>query len=210
MIKKAFLFLGFGLVVCIPLFLRFCSVNHFDIPLYYQEKAPVNVACDQVDAPYSVRDAGIINLMDSSQLILNDIQGKKVIAILKDETDHMQIMNEAVRMLDKFYDLNSVSGIFIFSDSNDYKKSGSIAGIMSGHQIMYGGVTRDKLQNFIDCKLFIPQNPVEGDTIWNGVLLDDLNRIRGYYDLQLVDETDRLSAEIKVLLREEKLKENEK
>lgn len=190
--KSVFLFLLIALPVLIFLFLKFFGRNEFTIPIYYEKGLgdSLSTPClEKSKAQYVVKnplvEEGKINIVHFERL-----DGP----VLKTR------LEELSRVQDVFYNdqeielttyLNGASiGAKEITDYNrriQFKEEfWNIAELDSTQwaNLKYCGVAMTNLDNRV-------------------VLVDQLNRIRGYYNIIEREETDRLILELRILKTEE-------
>jgi hypothetical protein len=172
--KFLYLFLALALPGLIFVFLKQFGKNEFSIPVYFEEGIRSDSVCSMnSNGTYSVQDSIL------AKVGLNKGAPAKLVIIYPFINDDL---SEISRVREKYnssrVDVRILSGIPNNPDSVipkvflDYKEFGSI----------------------VHCA-FRVREP------WSVVLLDQQNRIRGFYDGARRDEMDRLDMELSILLK---------
>lgn len=202
-LKIVFLSLMLLAPVAIYLFLRIFGQNEFGIPIYYSEGIPADSAvCTQNNHPHRVDLSGVINDPNAKENLLS---GKLSVIALLSEFD--SDLKERTSKLSRIASALSDSEIFqiVMIESNGTSKN--IQG--KGSLIIETGIIKtiqsdiEKMREFAICQLVVLNFNNEN---WNSnariVLVDDLQRIRGYYSIDDFDDMDRLILEVKILANE--------
>ena len=176
-LKVAILIIALAIPVVIFLFLRMFGDNRFDIPLYYQSEQELpDHNCQKVKIPYKVDFTGL-DLVNVKQ---KEITVFSVLSNLNEST-----LFQLARLNER---LGSSYQHVVFVDSTNMFDS------KLGDKVIK--LDYDQIVNDWEC-LFLNKNLNQ----W--VLVDEQQRIRGYYDTD-EKEIDRLIVEIKILLENRK------
>lgn len=101
-------------------------------------------------------------------------------------------------IINRFARKSSLAKVVDFdTTSTSSKNLNRIVTEFSSNEVMVinaSEITRNDFSFLRDCVFLVPQP-------WTAVLLDESNRIRGYYSPQTREETDRLMVELKILLK---------
>lgn len=172
--KALYLFLALALPGLIFVFLKFFGKNEFDVPVYYQAGLPQDSVC-QVSAavPYVVADSVFTKIGSRKQNVHRIVA---VYPFVKDDLSELNRIAEKYR--DDSVDIRILSGMPNLPKSN----------------LPVTQLTYDTFGWLVMCSLRVREP-------WSVVLLDDKNKIRGYYDGSRRDEMDRLDLELSILLK---------
>jgi hypothetical protein len=173
--KFIYLFLALALPGLIFVFLKKFGKNEFTIPVYFEMGIEPDSICSMhVEGTYEVPDSIL------TRLGLDIDATAKVTVIYPFVKDDL---SEVVRVVDK------------------YMASGINAVVVSGIQNNPESKLRRVFLNYnefgptVYCLLRV-------DEPWSVVLLDQQNKIRGFYDGSRRDEMDRLDTELSILLKQ--------
>lgn len=186
--KVVFLFLVIALPALIFLFLKTFGRNEFTIPVYYEQGLTDSLATpclDRAKEQYVVNNA-LIPVGDLKVVHFERLDGP----VLKTRLEALE------RVQDVFYDSPSISlttylngSSIAQKDITDYDKRIQFLDQFwtineldstSWADLKYCGVAMSNLDNRV-------------------VLVDEQNRIRGYYNILEREETDRLILELRIL-----------
>lgn len=204
--KILILLITLSFPVILYLFLRSYGQNEFDLPVFFENEE--KVYCN--DSSISKEDIELIDLNQKSFVRLSEVYNDdyKIIHFPNSEDPEIQTLkNELNRVLNTFGDLSINILSFQPVDTVKLDELGSelFLPITRASTFLY---PRDQMDVFINCFYVFPTKD------WNGkhpseetidinktlVLLDEQNRIRGYYNGYETKEVDRLILEIRVLL----------
>ncbi|PIB36489.1 hypothetical protein BFP72_14320 [Reichenbachiella sp. 5M10] len=176
------------------LFLQGFGENKFSIPVYYESGLDTLTACGQVMVPMQYR-------VDGSDLI--DSLGRNTATLydfgVMSNPDFQSIRNNMMSFLMKFREENRIQLLsFYTTDTLTYDVKGY-------DRLVYVRTDSQWLQSFAACQLIAGELHIEDDYLSQPaqlVLVDDQQRIRGYYNPRDLEEIDRLNTEIHILLNE--------
>ena len=191
--KASVLILTFLIPVLIAVFLKFFSVNHFELRVLYQDAVPVISGCPQVNAPYAIDDQLRFIDADSAAVFPFAETTLKVVGVIDEES----LVTEVNMISDAFFDAPEVS-VFLFTegmDISDWKVP------LADNATLVSYPDRN-LNDLKRCEFLL-----DSDSENNALLVDEVNRIRGYYNLKVGQEVDSLIIETKILLREMQLQD---
>lgn len=186
--KKIILILTFLLPAIGVFIFKFFSESHFEVKIFYQDDVPADQDCSGISAPYAV-DPQVTFGNSSFRPFL--AEHFKVIAF-EDTTRSLTI--DLNRIGDAFYGIERVD-IYLLFDSLRKKEDK----IPKGENIRSIPSSAHLLNELKQCVFLFEE--LEDDA----VLVDDKNRIRGFYNLDMSEEVDSLIIETKILLREKEL-----
>lgn len=188
--KASVLILTFLIPVLIAVFLKFFSVNHFELRVLYQDDVPAVPGCPELEIPYAInKELSFVN-SDSAEIRPFAEKTLKVVSFIKDES----LITEMNMIGDAFYDLDDVD-VFLFADGLDVRNWK----VPLADNIKVVEETEETNQDLKRCVFLF--DSVED----NALLVDNTNRIRGFYNLTIGQEVDSLIIETKILLREKML-----
>ena len=198
--KAALLVSLLALPVFIYIFLQLFGQNYYELPIYYQDgvsNPPIN--CQKSHStPLRV---DLASLKDNANI---SKQGKiSIIAFMASDCGkNCQIkLNQINRLVNFFLPQKDSLQAIVAVEGN--RKEDVFLQFNNSGSLYFVSLTEIELQDFIECELLLPlsdQNEVEH--INQFVLLDEQNRIRGYYNGLSLEEIDRLTTEIRLLLYE--------
>lgn len=191
--KASVLILTFLIPVLIAVFLKFFSVNHFELRVLYQDDVPVVPGCPQVDAPYVIDDQMRFIDADSADVFPFAGTSLKVVGVIDEES----LVTEVNMISDAFFDVPEAT-VFVFTegmDISDWK-------VPLADNATLVSYPDGNLNDLKRCVFLL--DAAGGD---NALLVDEVNRIRGYYNLKIGQEVDSLIIETKILLREMQLED---
>lgn len=206
--KSKILILLFTLTfpVILYLFLRSYGQNKFALPIFFENEEKAYCS----DSTLTASSIQVFNLSQQDSFSLEDIYKAdyKVIHFPNSQDSEIQTLkNELNRVLNTFDDLsiNLLSFEPISSEEENNTKIDSFLAAERSNTYFYSEADKDKL---INCIYVFPTEQWDGkhpaeETIaidHTLVLLDEENKIRGYYDGYETKEVDRLILEIRVLL----------
>lgn len=186
--KAILLFLVIGLPVIIFLFLKAFGNNEFTIPVYYEQGLG-----DSLSTP-------CLNRSPQQYIVANDLVPKGALKVIHFERLDGPVLKtrlEALeRVQDVFYNqddimlITNLSGnTIVKKDISDYdKRIQFLDQFWKVNEL--DSISWAKLK-FCDVAMSAIDNRV--------VLVDDENKIRGYYNILERDETDRLILELRIL-----------
>ena len=194
--KWIFLFFILGLPVCIYLFLKAFGDNKFEVPVFYEEGVtnPVSL-CTDTSSPFKV--PSLIKYDSAFQI---DISGLTILDIGTSTCDSCrQKVNNLLSLWDRYKE---------FTDFRMYSLiEGESRGSYDNPNIdwdVYNSSTK-QLTEMANCGLNLDLIHFDQQRInKNGVvvLVDGQRRIRGYYNVFDIKETDRLSIELEIVRKE--------
>src|SRR5688572_26534821 len=119
--KALFLFLALLLPVGIFIFLRMFGKNEFDVPAFYQDKAPVVNASCQYDYqfPYRIADSLLTKLSDTQKNQLYLIHFSEVTSRMKQEITHKELSFVAANDLAKPGELDALRKCILVVPANE-------------------------------------------------------------------------------------------
>ena len=217
-LQKTFLLVFvFILIPLIYLFLQQFGENQFNLKRYYQEEVPVmELPCSKITAPYAVSSSLWIDTDGDEWEFPN--QHINLIMLLDAEKWRVQ-MNHLNSLKTAFAGKADIETLVMVeaADSVAQKAWAKRVKIFQ-EQIPDWGLYADAgfmIEQYFDCTLLKAySNPEWEDVVPDlpatqvAVLLDRENNIRGYYNLTLTTEYDRLVMEIGVMLLEYKQANN--
>jgi hypothetical protein len=172
--KFLYLFLALALPGLIFVFLKKFGKNEFSIPVYFEDGIKSDSICNlSLDGVYTVHDS-----VFSKTGVDRRAPAKLIIVypFIKDD------LSEVTRIRDKY--LGSQVDAHIFSGIPNNPES----------TIPTAFLNYSEFGTIVHCILQVREP-------WSVVLLDDQNRIRGFYDGSRRDEMDRLDMELSILLK---------
>lgn len=188
------------------MFLRSFGQNEFALPVFFENEEPVY--CNdslEMKGHLELVDLSSKNLVKLSEIYSDDY---KVIHLPNVQDPEIQTLkNEINRILNTFDDvsLSIVSFQPLFSKDVDQIEAESFLLADRANTYLFSPDDKDF---FVNCLYAFPTDEWDGkhpseETLsidHTLVLLDDENKIRGYYDGYETKEVDRLILEIRVLL----------
>jgi len=172
--KTLYLFLALALPGLIFVFLKFFGKNEFEVQVYYQDGLPPDSICNSTsNTPYAIADSVFKRIGAEKK------SGARIIAVYPFIKDDLSELN---RMAGK-YKPDGVETIIISGMPNLPKAELPVT------QLNY-----DSFGWIVACAFRVSEP-------WSVVLLDEQNRIRGYYDGSRRDEMDRLDLELSIILK---------
>ena len=172
--KILYLFLALALPGLIFVFLKFFGKNEFEVQTYYQHGLPPDSICNMKSTlPYSVPDSVLQKI--GAQIRKTE----RIVAVYPFILDDLRELN---RIATK-YKADSVETIIVSGMPNLPKS-----------ELPVIHLNYDSFGWIVTCAFRVSEP-------WSVVLLDDENRIRGYYDGSRRDEMDRLDLELSIILK---------
>ena len=101
------------ILVGIPVFLKFCGVNHYFIPIYFENYLPDSISCPDVQLPYTLENFQLNSDMVQLSKALTIDKKKKIIVLVHDDLDVDLLTSEIGRILDLFHGLEKINVMFI-------------------------------------------------------------------------------------------------
>ncbi len=200
--KFGILIIILAVPVLIYLFLKGFGENEFSVPVFYTEGIdPDSFNCGVTDQQHIVNFHSVVSGVNYEQ----SVKGRLI--VVDADIQPYPIPNPVGNPLQRISDLAKVyPSIQILSlrpyDDTEHNQVEEV--IYVGNEWHLIPVKEEKLAAFGRCQLVFPEfDP--GGTAWDKrlVLVDQSGRIRGYYDADDYQETDRLLLEIKIILGEE-------
>jgi len=185
--KGLLLFTALILPVLVFVFLKIFGRNQFDIPVFNHTEISTEVNCEGVSIPHLVGELEIMEVVISTSKVANIYHvfdaatidlGMKGLMKVKDRLENRYATIHSIGLSDS---TNSIETL-----SNKYQ--------IDGLWKIYNA-EEQSLRDFVNCELMI-----SGDE--SLVLVDNIGRIRGYYNGSDEEETDRLILEAKILIYE--------
>ncbi len=201
-LKPLMLLITLAAPVIIFLFLKFFGVNHYTVPVFYSNGIPRDTSeCPPLSNPYEIdpSDFQFTFKGDNDTEIFN----RKLTVIDIDIKPDMPLGKAGypiTRISDHFRGDNKVQFYLIrpVPDSNEQKQFLE----RDRFKYVYGSV--NDISEFARCGLILLDFPGQVDSGTRRlVLVDQKGRIRGYYQLAVFDEIDRMILEMKIILSEE-------
>jgi protein SCO1 len=173
-LKNALLIATLVIPAAIFVFLKLFGDNRFQIPVFYQQEAPLlSEDCPDVSLPYTVEDSRIP--MEALPEGFSEL-----ITFYPSACEDCKELQNQLRRITEIFDTKPLRSVWL-------GEAPVVEGLLR--------VSADSARFLQQCVLFLPQ----GNT---SVLLDAKRRIRGHYNLMDREEADRLIVEIKILLNE--------
>jgi hypothetical protein len=172
--KFIYLFLALALPGLIFWFLKKFGRNEFSVPVYFENGIQTDSICNMnVPGIYSVPDSVL-----SKVGIRKDAPAKLVVIypFIKDD------LSEVVRVAEKYIP-DRVETVVVSGIPNN--PDGKLRRVFFDY---------DQFGPIVYCLLRVEEP-------WSVVMLDEHNRIRGFYDGSRRDEMDRLDLELSILLK---------
>ncbi|WP_375580833.1 hypothetical protein ABWH96_07390 [Marivirga tractuosa] len=189
--------------VILYLFLRSYGQNEFALPVFFENEE--KLYCNDSSNANDLIQVFSLNLEDSFKLENVYKADYKVVHFPNvDDSEIQTLKNELNRILNTFDDL-SINLLSFKSLTTENDQSVSFLSANRSNTYLY---TQDYKDIFINCIYAFPTEAWKGkhpseETIPIDntlILLDQENKIRGYYDGYETKEVDRLILEIRVLL----------
>jgi len=158
------------------LFLRTFGVNHYNIPLLYSDGIPLE-GCENKSIPHKVLFPDSLRNQDKTGTIIYfpayfSLDAKRQLARIRSEFPMINLMG--------------IATVDSLQNSNDE----------------YLVLTESELSDMINCQLVLGENKPLREVPRNKIVLIDKNLIiRGYYDAQDLEDMDRLSIELEILIK---------
>lgn len=188
--------------VIIFLFLRGFGVNHYTVPVFYEQGIPADTSeCLPENQPH------IVDFSYFTSGLLSEPEGK----IYEGKLSIIDVdINPAGGLSKPGYPLKRVEDHFDrekgvqFIVIRPITGSGPDKQSSNDDRFKYIFGTKDQVTAFARCSLVLLDYPdhVE-DSTRRFVLVDRQGKIRGYYPVSDFDEVDRLILEMKIILKEE-------
>jgi protein SCO1/2 len=204
--KILILLITLSFPVILYLFLRSFGQNEFDLPVFFENEE--KIFCD--DSNMSIGNIELIDLNQANFIKMSELYEAdyKVIHFPNIQDSEIQsLKNELSRILNTFGDLsfNILSFKPIDTGKVDQLENELFLSASRTKTFLY---PEDNMDDLINCVYGFPTAEWDGmhpseeiiATDKTLVLLDDKNRIRGYYNGYETKEVDRLILEIRVLL----------
>ncbi|MFW5759437.1 MAG: hypothetical protein ACOCXH_00485 [Cyclobacteriaceae bacterium] len=188
--------------VLIYLFLQIFGQNYYSLPIYYQNNA--TSAPDDCTNFTEAQQVDWSNIQKySSQLNLNNEKITVFAAISDDCDQECQIkFNQASRLANNYVNQDSLQIVVVIineqsSDTSEIKKPTDL------NNLKFVNLNVELWRQFSHCELLLPYSDISEVNINDQfVLLDGKSRIRGYYNGLSLEDIDRLTTEIRLLLYE--------
>jgi protein SCO1 len=189
-----------ALPVLIYVFLQLFGQNYYELPVYYEEgiSNPPSACQEPYSAPVQV---DLISLQDTT--VFTEQNVITILAFVKGKCgDDCQIkFNQITRLLNFFMPQKDSLRAVVIVVGNDKEKIVNQFDIQDN--LYFVTLLENEWQEFSNCELLMPlSDQQEVEAIHQVVLLDEYNRIRGYYNGLSLEEIDRLTTEIRLLLYE--------
>ncbi len=188
--KAVILFAALLLPVLIFVFLKMFGNNEFDIPVYNHTEISEEVNCDDVTTPH------VVHILKTKSAVITPNQVANIYHIYNPTTGSKLVMRGLMKVKDRMEGLeaviHSISQSDISVSTTELTEQYQIGGIWKMYQ-----TDSQSFNDFINCELMITGQE-------SLVLVDQKGVIRGYYDGEDGEETDRLILESKILLYEVK------
>lgn len=198
-LKAGLLVTLLAIPVLIYLFLQIFGQNYYSLPIYYQDELPDKIQnCSNLSSPSRVNWNSIDEL--TTKLDQNKIT---IFVALADDCDQQcQIkFNQANRLANNFIDQDSLQIVLVVIRNHYEDSIGENTSELQNLRII--NLDSQNWQHFSQCELLLPFSDLEEiEEINQFVLLDGKNRIRGYYNGLSLEDIDRLTTEIRLLLYE--------
>ena len=191
--KSIFLFLILVLPIIIYLFLQGFGKNHFAIPIYFQSGIEKPLDGCSVTASQETYQ---LNTDLISELIQAPYNNNQISVFELGNENSEKLRNNLYTFLDKYKDHEKIKLISIRSISDTLNKSNRYSAWKRYN------LPDSNLLKLGRCILQLEINKsLKADS---GLILVDQNqRIRGYYDPMVLKEIDRLNTELYILLNEQ-------
>jgi len=190
--KALFLFIAVMFPIVVILFLRIFGESEYEIPVYYDDSVLQLVGCEEAALPYHFVPEYNINPRQRHATVL---------ALVPDADSLSSYVTELFRLNDKFPEDDDAHILIAIKGKGLLNKIAEVAEYdLQQNNMDFIELTKEEFENLYRCKLFLPQGTEDAGEA-NTVLIDKQSRIRGYYNLLRRTETDRLSAETKILLQ---------
>jgi hypothetical protein len=171
--------LGTALLLPVIFFLalKFFGSNQFDVsPLYHEPVESIDSMCGEFQFPYEVSK-------EVQARLVGDSDDRFVVLIFVPLTESHGVEVQSLRAMDEFKNDTLGFRIITTSANRTNEPAMSKAIILDHHQI----------QTYRQCTFFLNETQ-------DAVVIDKLGRIRGQYDLNYLDDADRLILELEILL----------
>lgn len=186
--------------VLIYLFLQVFGKNYYSLPIYYQEEIPaVPDFCENFS------DASRVNWNDIPDFSahLNNEKLTVFAAVADDCQEACQVkFNQATRLANNYVDQDSLQIVVVVinDQSGDSLKTNRVSNL---NNLKFIPLEKEQWQQFSRCELLLESSDVIDTAPDNQfILLDGKARIRGYYNGLSLEDIDRLTTEIRLLLYE--------
>ncbi|MCV9387658.1 hypothetical protein [Reichenbachiella ulvae] len=171
------------------LFLQGFGENKFEIPVFYKDGLDTLTSCGQVMYPsaYKVEYPSELGMLTKGKVTLFDY------GVLT-HPDRRSGQNNILSFLSKYKQEERIQTLALYAQD-------SLSRSFQGYpNLRYVQVEEALLTTFAECQLFA--NPDAESNVYPLVLVDELSRIRGYFDPMDLEEIDRLNTEVYILLNE--------
>lgn len=171
------------------LFLQGFGENKFEIPVYYSEGLDTLTSCGQVMIPasYTLDYPEVLSPIAKGKVTLFDF------GVLT-HLDKRSGQNNILSFLSKYKQEARIQTLALYAQD-------SLSRSFQGYSnLNYVQVDKRLLTSFAECQLFA--NPYPDSGVYPLVLVDEMARIRGYFDPMDLEEIDRLNTEVYILLNE--------
>lgn len=186
--RKSLVFVVLGIPVVIAVILKFFGDNQYDIPVYYAQGVS-SVECNiDIENQYLVEE---LQTVDG-----NSISWRDRINICCFKTDSNDQSIQIIQELARVFSTNRDPELLRIYTLGEKIEPGNHRDV-----VQYIELEQNTLDQTAKCGFLVSENQKENlfplyNTI---VLIDELGRIRGYYDGSEPEEYDRLSAEVDIL-----------
>jgi len=192
-------------IICLPvfvyLFLQGFGKNHYSVPVFYENGLPPDTAeCISQYRPHKI-DLQSVASFDNPG-VSESIHFKLAVVDIDMDPD--------IRLGIPGYSLNRVLDAFTNNPSVQFIIIRPRAGVipvkqpLSTDRVIYSYGTPEGVTGIAKCGLVLLDFPGDSSVISRRfVLVDEKDRIRGYYQVDSFEEIDRLILEMKIILKEE-------
>lgn len=184
--------------VLIYLFLQIFGQNYYSLPIYYQE-SPANLENCENSLDASFVDWSRLDKLDSN-LKNNKLTVFAVIAENCDQECQIKF-NQVNRLANNYIDQDSLQiAVIIINDLHNDTSSKRDSNL---DNLKFINLEKQLWQQFSRCELLLEYSDLtETEPDNQFILLDGIGRIRGYYNGLSLEDVDRLTTEIRLLLYE--------
>lgn len=200
--RTGILLLLLALPVFIWLFLKFFGQNRYDVPVFYEQGAPLDDCSGGSQQPHAIPSFSLQEVIDQ-RTATEDIFDNHISAVyfFSYPCDSLcfQVMEELARVQDVFERQHDVQIVSINENSTDPQRLEALPKTFNRLPGQWKFLTGagEEVANLMQCGFVLENNSKKDHPV---VLIDGKRRIRGYYSGTDAVEIDRLILEIRILL----------
>ena len=197
-IKMLLLLLLLGVPVLIYLFLQGFGENQYTLPIYYEEGIPDSGDdCATMPVPHTLSD--FIEIKNCQNGNCAQVKNKVVLFNFVSNECSTQSLEAIARITNQYKDKDLFHTVTVFTDSET--TNSEIASYSELYNISENSWSwwdyQASVPNLVKCGFNLSMNC---ELVNQAVLLDQNQRIRGYYSTTDAEELDRIATEIAILL----------